>query len=313
MPKNKRTRGSEFETSLVGNEISYHFYVDRLTELSVSMFEWNNLPDSCDQRYIETRLFRNGSIVFFEDEVMGLLSLDCIPQGRLDAYGYPLDFRAYSGYNNYSKKLDQSNGAIVFNNYMRTNSLQGALYYAKRLWQLDRIIDMNANAQKTPIMLQCGEKERLTLLNLYKEYDGNAPVIYGQKSIDMGQFTVLKTDAPYNADKLYELKTSIWNEALTFLGIANINVQKKERLITDEVTRNQGGTIASRYSRLEMRRQGVDKVNKMFGTNIEVDFRQDYREADDEVMLSGATEDFEPTTMIHDLRTKTKDYTAHAK
>ena len=46
-------------------------------------------------------------------------------------------------------------------------------------------------------------------------------------------------------------------------------------MITDEVQRNQGGTIASRYSRLESRRQAAEKINDMFGTNITVSYRED--------------------------------------
>ena len=99
----------------------------------------------------------------------------------------------------------------------------------------------------------------------------------------------LRTDAPYVADKIQSLKTELWNEALTYLGISNISFQKKERMISDEVLRNQGGTIASRYSRLNARRKAADEINKMFGLNIEVDFREDYREADDEIMFQGQT------------------------
>ena len=51
-------------------------------------------------------------------------------------------------------------------------------------------------------------------------------------------------------------------------------------MITDEVIRNQGGTIASRYSRLESRRRAVKKINKMFGLNITVDYREDFQSAD---------------------------------
>ena len=132
--------------------------------------------------------------------------------------------------------------------------------FARRLYNIDRIIDINANAQKTPVLVLGNEKQRLTLLNLYKEYDG---IIFGDKNLDINALKALSTNAPYVCDKLYQLKTQIWNEALTYLGISNINIQKKERLITDEVTRNQGGTIASRYSRLETRRQAVEKINEM--------------------------------------------------
>lgn len=67
---------------------------------------------------------------------------------------------------------------------------------------------------------------------------------------------------------------------MTYLGISNINVQKKERLITDEVTRNQGGTIASRYSRLNARREACKKINEMFGLDIWCDYREDYQMID---------------------------------
>ena len=174
--------------------------------------------------------------------------------------------------------LKRSNSVIIWNNYIRTNSVLDVKMFAKRLYNLDRIIDVNANAQKTPILIKCDETQRLTMLNVYKEYDGNSPVIFGDKALNSNGLDVLSTGAPYVADKIYQLKTQIWNEALTYLGISNINIQKKERLITDEVTRNQGGTIASRYSRLESRREAVRKINEMFGLNIEVNYREDFQQ-----------------------------------
>ena len=178
--------------------------------------------------------------------------------------------------------LKSSNSVVIYNNMLHTNSVLDIQMFARRLYNLDRIIDVNANAQKTPVLIKASEKQRLTMLNLYMQYDGNAPYIFGDKNLDINDLGVLKTDAPYVADKLYQLKTQYWNEALTYLGISNININKKERLITDEVTRNQGGTIASRYSRLQSRREAVDKINAMFGTNIEVNYREDFQMLDEE-------------------------------
>lgn len=257
-------------------------YLNRLTELSISMFEWKNLPETVDARYLELHLFETGCMVYFNDDVIGNLCLDCIAQGRLDVYGNPILRRAYSGYNNYQKLLKENNSVIIWNNYLHTNSVLDVKMFARRLYVLDRIIDVNANAQKTPVLVQGTEKQRLTLLNLYKEFEGNAPFIFGDKNLDLNALKVLQTEAPYIADKIYMLKTQIWNEALTYLGISNINIQKKERLITDEVTRNQGGTIASRYSRLESRREAVKKINAMFGTNIEVNYREDFQQVGDD-------------------------------
>lgn len=282
MSRNKRNPLTEFEDSMILNNRTYQQYLQRLTELSISMFEWKNLPPTVDPRYLELHLFENGCVVYFNDDVIGDLCLDCITSGRLDVYGYPLLRRAYSSYNNYQKLLKSSNSVIIYNNMLRTNSILDVKMFARRLYNLDRIIDVNANAQKTPVLVRASEKQRLTMLNLYKEYDGNAPFIFGDRNLDMNSLTVLKTDAPFIADKIYTLKTQVWNEALTYLGISNINITKKERLITDEVTRNQGGTIASRYSRLQSRREAVEKINAMFGTNIEVNYREDFQMLDEE-------------------------------
>lgn len=269
-----------FGESLDLNKLTYMQYIRRLTELSTSMFEWKNVPESVDTRYLEMQLFYNGSAIYFNDDVMGDLCLSCAVNGGFDVYGNPKERRAYSRYNNYYRILNEKNSVIIWNNYIRTNSVLDVKMFARRLYNLDRIIDINANAQKTPVLVQASEKQRLVLLNVYKEFDGNAPVIFGDKNLDINGLKVFSTNAPYNCDKLYQLKTQVWNEALTYLGISNVNIQKKERLIADEVTRNLGGTVASRYSRLEARRLAVEKINDMFGTNIEVNYREDFQQVD---------------------------------
>lgn len=288
---NKRRTANLFEDSARLNNLTYKQYLDRLTELAISMFEWKNLPPSVDARYLELHLFETGCMVYFNDDVLGNICLDCIANGRLGIYGDPILRRAYSGYNNYNALLKESNSVIVWNNYLHTNSILDVKMYARRLYVLDRIIDVNANAQKTPVLVQGTEKQRLTLINLYKEFDGNAPFIFGDNNLDLNVLKVLQTGAPYVCDKLYTLKTQYWNEALTYLGISNINIQKRERLITDEVTRNQGGTIASRYSRLNSRREAARKINAMFGTNIQVNYREDFQQVDNDTIPEEAGAD----------------------
>lgn len=280
-----RRQKTNFEESLLRNNRAYGFYLERLTELSVSMFEWRNLPDTVDERFLEYILFSDGQAVFYKDKELGdYLALQVLVNGKLNVYRIPVKRRAFAidGYN-YDLTID--NSVIIYNNFLRTNSYRMCVMFAKKLYNLDRIIDVNANAQKTPVLLRASETQRLSVSNAYKEWDGNAPVIFGDKDFDVNALTVLKTDAPYVADKLYQLKTQYWNEALTYLGISNLNMQKKERLVSDEVTRSQGGVIASRYSRLEARRQAAKQINDMFGLNIEVDYREDFREIDKNYMF----------------------------
>lgn len=276
-----RKRDTQFGESAYMNNRTYMQYYNRLTELALSMFEWKNLPKTVDQRFLEMCLFSDGMCVFFEDEVLGYLGLRCMIGGKLNVYQIPTDRKAYAT-NGYQKNLDGTNSVIIFNNYLHTNSMLDVEMFSKRLYNLDRAIDVNANAQKTPVLIQCDESQRLTMKNLYKQYEGNEPFIFGSKGLDANGLKVLQTGAPYVADKLYELKTQIWNEALTYLGISNINVVKKERMITDEVTRNQGGTVASRYSRLESRRQACKQINEMFGLDIWVDYREDFQDVEEQ-------------------------------
>ncbi len=297
-------RRTNFSDSLINMKHTYAYYIDRLTELALVMFEWKNLPDTVDERYLELTLFQNGQAIFFKDEVLGYLGLQCAVNGNFDVYRVPLRRRAYAsnGYNN--NDLDIDNSVIIYNNYLRTNSVRDIKMFAQRLYDLDCSIDVNARAQKTPVLIQCDEDQRLTMLNAYKEFDGNSPVIFADKNLDINGIKVFQTNAPYVSDKLYQLKTQYFNEALTYLGISNVNFEKKERLVSDEVSRQQGGVIASRYSRLEMRRKACDKINKMFGLNIDVDYREDFREIDDELMLTGQTGDENMKTTAVDVRTR---------
>lgn len=276
-----RKKDSQFWESAYMNNRTYLQYYNRLTELAISMFEWQNLPKTVDQRFLEMCLFGDGMCVFFQDEILGYLSLQCMIGGKLNVYRIPMERKAFAN-NGYQRELNETNSVIIFNNYLHTNSLLDVEMFSKRLYNLDRAIDVNANAQKTPVLIQCDESQRLVMKNLYKQYEGNEPFIFGSKGLDASGLKVLQTGAPYVADKLYELKTQIWNEALTYLGISNINVVKKERMITDEVTRNQGGTVASRYSRLESRRQACKQINEMFGLNIWVDYREDFQDIEEQ-------------------------------
>ena len=279
MSKRKRT---EFGESLLMNNFTWRQYFDRLQQLAMVMFEWEGLPESVNVRFLERTLFNKGDCIFFKDNDLSLdgteggtfLTLPSSNYGKYNVYNIPEDRRAYAN-NGYNKNLDSKNSVIIYNNYLRTNNRLDVEMFAKRLYNIDRAIDINANAQKTPILLLCDEKERLSYLNLYKEYDGNAPVIKGSAGLDLNGFQVLKTDAPYVADKLYELKTNIWNEALTYLGIVNVSFQKKERMVTDEVNRTLGGTYASRYSRLLARQNACEEINRMFGLNVSVKYRDE--------------------------------------
>ena len=263
----RKTRDMFFNSSLFENKRTWNNYTYRLFEMAMSRGHWENMPKSIDVRYLEQTLITQGACVFFKDDVLGYLCLPVVLNGKLDVYGNPYDFMAISD-TGYNKKLDVNSGVIIYNNFLRMPNIAEICYYADRLYEYDRIIDVNVKAQKTPVLIKCDKNELLSMENIYQKYDGNQPVIYGKKSLNDDNITVLKTDAPYVADKVYSLKRNIRNEALTQLGIPNTDTTKRERMIKDEVISSQGAVIATRNSPEKMRQLACDKINEMFGLNI---------------------------------------------
>lgn len=276
MGRRESLSNRQFWESATKNTTTYIQHYNRLTELAISMFEWINLPETVDPRFLELALFRDGMSVFFKDEVIGYLSLRTMIGGALDVYQIPTERTAYAS-NGYNRQLNQDNSVIIFNNMLHTNSMTDVELYSKRLYDIDCAIDINAKAQKTPLLVLCDQEQRLTLLNVYKQYDGNEPVIFGNKTLATpDSFKVLQTGAPYVADKLYALRSEIWGEVMTYLGISNLQDRKKERVFSYEVAKSQGTVFASRFSRLNARKQACEEINKMFGLDIDVKFRDDF-------------------------------------
>lgn len=254
------------------NNQTYIDYYQRLMEFAINMFEWRNLPPTVDERFLELTLYEKGYCLYFNDEVVGNLALTCTIGGMLDVYRIPTERRAFA-VNGYNKICTSQDSVLIFNNYLHTPTILTIELFARRLYEIERTIDVNVKAQKTPTLVLASEQQRLTMKNLYMQYDGNEPFIFGDKDMEFDGIKCLKTDAPYVADKLQVLKHQIWNEALTFCGIENSNQDKKERLVADEVGSNYGNIEAQRNVMLNARRQAADKINRMFGTNIEVRFR----------------------------------------
>lgn len=271
----------QFWDSASDNAIAEQYYLSRLSELAMSMFDWKNLPDSIDPRFLEYTLFYEGAILFFKDDALevnnsneGYLALQVALSAPLDVYRVPQTRKAYAT-NGYNNMLNGKDSVIIWNNMLRMPEYGRMMFYAKKLYEIDRAIMINVKGQKFPIAILCDESERLTMRNIYMQYDGNQPFIFGSKDLDLKNIQVVNTGSPFVADKLQVLKDNIWSEAMTCLGIPNSAMGKKERLVASEAELSMGGTLASRSSRMDMRKKACDEINRMFGLNISVEYNKD--------------------------------------
>ena len=291
MGRKRNKQSEQFYRSALANTWSYLQYEDMLTEIALARFDWQGLPDTIDHRYMERALLFQGKALYFKDEVMGDLALKVTLNSKFDVYGIPTLRQAY-GENGYTTKRTPNNSVIIWNNLNHKPTFPIIQNYAMRMYDLDQTIDVNARAQKTPVLVTCDEAERLSLENLYTQYDGNRPVIYGSRGLSPDALQVLKTDAPYVGDKLYQLKVNLWNEAMSALGVANVSQMKKERMVSSEINNLMGGTLAQRYSFIQARQEAADAINDMFGTDITVVFRDGDVDADgNEVEPLGSDEE----------------------
>lgn len=255
------------------NNYTFIDYYTRLQILALSIFQWTGLPEEISARYLEHALFDQGRAVFFKDPAMGYLALRGGPEGPLNVYGDPLRVMVV-GHNGYNKVKKPGEYVFIRNNYEARPTEPTLRLYAQRLAIAERSIDVNINAQRTPMLILCDEKQRLTMKNLYAQYEGNEPVIFGDKSMNPDAIKSIKTEATFVADKLFQYKRDLWNECMTFLGINNANTDKKERLITDEVQANDQLIQMSAQTMLLCRQEACEQINKLYGLSISVGMRE---------------------------------------
>lgn len=266
------------------NDETYLSYMWTLYDLAVSVFEWKNLPRGINERMIERWLLANGMCLFVYDEAIkedpdqrspdGYAMLRMVMNGMFDIYNIPKQRQAYTADPNHSiMNFDITNSVICFNDNLGIPTFLRLDLYAKMLWQCERSVYTNIAQQKTPRIVKCSEKQRLSLQNLFAQVEGFMPVCWADKDLDLSGVEVLDTVSPYVADKIQVVKHQIWNEALSYLGIENTNTDKKERMISNEVMGNMGDVEAQRFTRLNSRKQFCEEVNEMFGLDIDCNFR----------------------------------------
>ena len=274
--KRPKKQTMQFYDSLFDALNYQSFYRDRLTDIALSCVKWKNLPEEIDPRFLEWCLFYDGMAIFFKDDITEkFVCIQVMPSGQFNMYRIPKERTAYAvnGYQN--SDLNEHNSVIIYNNLLRKPSVQDIEIYAKKLTNIDLTLNVNVNAQKTPIAIICDETQRLTFQQLYQNYAGNMPFIFGDKGLNLDNVKSINTQADYKGEELNKLKTDIWNEALTYLGVSNVQYQKKERINTEEINRSMGGAFASRRSRIKARQNAVEEINKMFGLSIEVNFEDE--------------------------------------
>lgn len=275
--KSKMNQNYQYIDSAILNDSTYLDYLKRFEKIALSMFEWVNLPKSMNARWLERSLYLYGQASLLKDKKYGFINTNCASAGKINIYGLPSRLNCYSfeyqderdlytGFNPINKFSEYEEAILVQNNWESIPTCGTMELFAYRLYEAQRVCDTNVKAQKTPVMVVVDETQRLLMENLYNQYDGNQPFIFGDKDqLSSGILKAISTNAPVVFDKLTEYKKEIFNEALTFLGVNNVLVDKKERLVTDEANANNELINLNLQSYLAPRIEACRQFNEKFG------------------------------------------------
>lgn len=262
-----------FRDAILMNSETYVDYLERMKKIALSMFEWQNLPQSMNARFIEMCLFYNGQAALLYDDELGFLNTMAADGGYINIYGLPTEIQCYSYRFNQRRTLYMTDTGeekgkeciLVMNNYERIPTCSTVNLFAYRLAEAQRTADVNIKAQRTPVLITTDQKQYFTLKKMYEEYDGNTPAIFADKNvITPDALKTLKTDAPYVAQDIMDYKREIWNEFLTFMGISNLS-EKRERMISNEVDSNNELINLNLQALLIPRKEACKQFNEKYG------------------------------------------------
>lgn len=251
---------------------TYLSYRNKMLTLAMNVFQFDNMNPFIDMSYVNKNLVLRGSIAFFKDEVMGLIALPYTPIGKLDIYGRPTAIKVLPKFGSYNRILKRGEFVIMYDNDSKLPIWPSIVQSVERISLIKRVLDINVKQQATPRYWKTTEENQKTINNIIRSVDSMEDEILISDNNVIDDVNCTLVPAPFVADKLNEAKKEEWAEFLELIGISNVAIQKKERVIRDEILTSMGGTIASRYSRFTSRKRAIDEINRLFDENIEVSF-----------------------------------------
>lgn len=271
----------EYEKSC--SEYNFDFVHDMLADywknIAINIIEWkrksgeplSTISEGLSSQKIEQYLYEKGKALFFKDDKVGILCLKCNEDAGRNVYDEPTKWYAIG--HNYNKEYTIENSVLIKNNSLKTATEKIINYYCAKLADIELAKDVNRDANKTPVMIECDADTVLTAKNIFKKIHANEPVILKNKNSRADTKTqVLNTGATFLIDKLEDDYHNYESRILTILGLDNYVEDKKERVQTAEVESQAEYIISSFRASLRERQIACEKINAMFGLDLMVDY-----------------------------------------
>lgn len=252
-------------------------YTKSLTEWSTTRFKWIGLPDTVDERFLETELFFRGFVLFYMDsDYDRYLAVRATRIGAPNVYENPTHFRTTDMPGYKGKELLGKDCVPVWSSYSRMTERDVVLQYAARLAEMDVSLQTVSRAMRVNTVISAPRSQKLTMMNVMKQTEEGADVVYTDETFNMESIQALNLGVnPAILSSLRDEKNQLWNEAMTMLGIDNANQDKKERLVVDEVSANNGQIMVARNAAMKARKEAAEQINRMYGLSVQVVWNAD--------------------------------------
>lgn len=257
------------------NEMEWFTIFNLLWNLSVNNIKWENteIPSS----YIEKCLIENGSGAFFEEN--GTLKFGAA-YATENIYNVPTKWQIHYNGKIYSKSILDS--VFVRCDFNNNPFIMYVLQYADKITDIERTINTNVATHKMPFIIKTNDKKLLTHKNIVNQIQNNEIAIFVDETLNINDFQFFKTEQDFIIDKLDVHKKFVYAEFKELLGFNNIQIEKKERLITDEAEQN-NEIIANGYVKamLDERKECCKKIKELFNVDINVKLNREEMKQDD--------------------------------
>ena len=304
---------NKYQAQIKTKDVAVTSFIEHTLAITQSMFEYKDLPDTIPQEELE-RLLQEDGRCFFAEVNGSLYALGGSTGGVCDAYNRPTQFIVANPYLKLNKTYDIDVDGVLMKNDTNGQSLLPVIGKYAVLYT-DGLISLNTASILTRITMLISASDDKTKQSadefLKKILNGDFSVI-GENAFFKGinMQTAPVSNSQY-ITQLVELiqyyKASMLNE----LGLnANYNM-KRERLNLGEVSMNVDVLLPYVENMLNCRRDAINKVNYMFGTEITVDLNSSWKlEHENFLALS---KDIETVETAETKETKETEETAETK
>lgn len=260
------------------NQIEAQNHFMQLTNLAIDTYVWENLPDTCDSRFLEMMLLFNGWACM-KKEGEGLLSLGFLP-ANWSLYGQPTTGTAFGFFGQAKSCICYTGDGLtegIDTVICRCNTLNYPLINfirvtANRLADIQRSMDVVRRQMKSPFIVNCAETQVPTVQNIFNKTQENEVYIIGSNMLERDAFQIVPTGVQgQNIEILQQHYDNVKNNFMQIIGIKGAtNTDKKERLIVPEATADYAITNDYIDEGLHTRKKFAEDCNKLFGTDIYV-------------------------------------------